>query len=102
MSSWTKAAPTKPGWYWVELRTKFASLLNEDGLWDPGERDTAELVSDGARFGPAIPSAEAIELAREALRELIHAIDATRDVTFAGYTVLEKARAALAALESRP
>lgn len=66
---WSKQAPTTPGWYWVLLQTEFAALLGEDGLWCPGERDTEELIKDGARFGPRVPSAEALEMAENALRD---------------------------------
>ena len=80
--------PCEPGWYWLKVATIYPLLLNEDGLWDPGQRSTADLLNCGVQFGPRIPSPEALGR----MQEFIESIIATEEL----YPALAaEARAAL-------
>ena len=126
MSSWTKEAPTTKGYYWARVNAGYQRMVwvNDDRVTD-GEAwiTTATAAKRGYEFGPAIPSAEAIELAKKALRRIDEMensamynrdmdCDHPKECSFlvgcvnvnrnGGSQVQKEARAALAALESRP
>lgn len=105
--TFTKTPPTEPGWYWCKHLASEACALRDDlGWWFVGERARVALPP-GTEFGPAIPSPEAIEAAKAALRKLTHpeavttyegGIDATIHTS---EDTVNEARAALAKLEGR-
>lgn len=84
MSEWSKKRPNRPGWYWHR------SPAGPEGPLYVGGR-----AKFSGEFGPAIPSAEALEKAKEALREAAARLSAE------GYPKdAHDCRAALAALEN--
>lgn len=101
MTTWSKTPPTEPGYYWCKHRgTLLALSLGGKALHSGGRRDI--------EYGPAIPSPEAVEAAKDALRDMDCSCDvglatdaACTDVLHAESCNYRVARAALAKLEGR-
>lgn len=86
MTTWSKEPPSEPGWRWTK---EHDGDRPEPRDWHPGDYLSYE-------FGPRIPSPEAIEAAKDALREGAHAC-----MMQGAHVQADAMRAALAKLEGR-
>jgi hypothetical protein len=122
VGSWTRTAPTEPGWYWVRQtaygQTSVFVTRWRDGLWSipinpklhefgPRVPPPDELAKTASAARPGdLPGREAIEAAKEALNLCDKSMSAPRWRQPAGakserLIAITKARAALAALEGQ-
>lgn len=90
MTTWSKTPPSEPGWYWWRTGHGDAPM--------PQWWDAKKAFPPWCEFGPRIPSPEAVEAAKDALREVIPHLS---DTCSEECPITAKARAALAKLEGR-
>lgn len=104
MTTWSKTPPSEPGWYQVRRAPAFYTIafLHSDGKWSwsgdrkPAPKKVSAEMIDGCEFA-RIPSPEAIEAAKDALREAAYIAERTDG----GERLAACYRAAFAKLEGR-